>query len=267
MSTKTGFQPYFQEEPMSEIVASAQVAVERPSQRKKSDRFYEYFFFYVFWLPLSFTPNHVSGIRLAVCSPIISWLILFGYLKTAGFILIFAALMDGLDGAMARIRNQVSEFGKLFDPLADKGLNIAAYLAMWPYVTSDSYGWYAGPIIAIEVVLALVAIGKYLISTYLPEKPDSSWLKSNRLSVWLLAHLEVMQTGANNFGKTKMILETVNLSALLLFDANAGYFLVTGLKLPGNLLIFDFIQPILLATIIFAALSLYGHLKVVKYLK
>jgi phosphatidylglycerophosphate synthase len=252
---------------MSELVASPQVAVERPSQRKKSDRFYEYFFFYVFWLPLSFTPNHVSGIRLAICSPIISWLILLGYQKTAGFILIFAALMDGLDGAMARIRNQVSEFGKLFDPLADKGLNIAAYLALWPYVTSSYYGWYAGPIIAIESVLALVAIGKYLISTYLPQQSETSWRRSNWVSTWMLKHFQVKQTGANNFGKAKMILETINLSALLLFDANADYFLVPSLKLPYNLLIFDFIQPILLASAVFAGLSLYGHLKVVRYVK
>ena len=42
----------------------------------------------------------------------------YNYLAT--FILIVAAISDGLDGYLARKLNQVSDFGKLMDPIADK---------------------------------------------------------------------------------------------------------------------------------------------------
>ncbi len=33
---------------------------------------------------------------------------------------LFAAFTDAVDGSLARTRNQITDFGKLFDPLADK---------------------------------------------------------------------------------------------------------------------------------------------------
>lgn len=50
------------------------------------------------------------------------------YLSTAVFVI--AALTDGLDGYIARTRNQVTKIGKFLDPLADKLLVTAAILAL-----------------------------------------------------------------------------------------------------------------------------------------
>jgi len=44
-------------------------------------------------------------------------------------IFIFAALSDFLDGRIAHRKNMVTDFGKLMDPIADKVLVIAAFLA------------------------------------------------------------------------------------------------------------------------------------------
>ncbi len=48
----------------------------------------------------------------------------------AAGIFILAALTDGLDGYVARARNESSDFGKSFDPLADKILIGAALISL-----------------------------------------------------------------------------------------------------------------------------------------
>ena len=62
-----------------------------------------------------------------------------------------AALTDGLDGYIARRRSQVTTFGKLMDPLADKLLIVAALIAL---VSLDRLAaWVAMVIIARELAV------------------------------------------------------------------------------------------------------------------
>jgi len=62
-------------------------------------------------------------------TPWLTWS--WGY--TAGFILFVAAsITDYFDGAIARRRNLVTDFGKLMDPVADKVLMAAAFICLIP---------------------------------------------------------------------------------------------------------------------------------------
>ncbi|MBQ8768591.1 MAG: CDP-diacylglycerol--glycerol-3-phosphate 3-phosphatidyltransferase [Oscillospiraceae bacterium] len=74
---------------------------------------------------------------------------------------IIASITDYIDGQIARKRNQISDFGKFLDPLADKLLTIAAMVMFCE--------WGAMPAWALMIVLArefavtglrLVAVGK-----------------------------------------------------------------------------------------------------------
>ena len=57
------------------------------------------------------------------------WLMQKDYNLAATGILIMAAISDGLDGYFARKLNQVSDFGKVIDPIADKiFLSVSLYL-------------------------------------------------------------------------------------------------------------------------------------------
>ena len=63
-----------------------------------------------------------------------------------------ACLTDLLDGYIARHYNQVSDFGKFADPLADKCLVTAAML--WFVESGEFYGW----------VLAVVLLREFAVS-------------------------------------------------------------------------------------------------------
>ena len=69
----------------------------------------------------------------------------------AAIVFALAALTDGLDGYIARRRKQVTTFGKLMDPLADKLLVIAALISL---VSLDRLAaWIAMVIIARELAV------------------------------------------------------------------------------------------------------------------
>jgi CDP-diacylglycerol--glycerol-3-phosphate 3-phosphatidyltransferase len=74
---------------------------------------------------------------------------------------VIAALTDALDGSMARTRNQITKFGMLFDPFADKFLIGVMIL----FVVIQNFDWrLAMAVLAIEIlfiVMALVAEVKF----------------------------------------------------------------------------------------------------------
>ncbi len=64
-------------------------------------------------------PNSLSFLRILL----IPWFLYYyhhGHLKIAITIMVFAVLTDWFDGRVARWTNEVSEMGKIIDPLADK---------------------------------------------------------------------------------------------------------------------------------------------------
>lgn len=56
-------------------------------------------------------------------------------------LLIFAELTDALDGHYARKLNEVSDFGKLFDPFADVMLHVSSFLCLMKSFSPDVGGY------------------------------------------------------------------------------------------------------------------------------
>ena len=118
--------------------------------------------------------NTLSFIRLLLVIPV--WLAYNYFDKiTAGYIVggigIFAAITDILDGYLARKLNQITEFGKIIDPLADKVLIVFVVLNLFLLGEIPDYYFYM--IIARDVLILIggliVAkkIGKVLPSDYI----------------------------------------------------------------------------------------------------
>lgn len=95
-------------------------------------------------------PNTLTMIRI-ILVPIFMLVLLvkipYGQLFAA-LIFIIAASTDGLDGYIARKRKQVTNFGKLMDPLADKLLVSAALISL--VQLGQISGWVAVIIIGRE---------------------------------------------------------------------------------------------------------------------
>ncbi len=77
------------------------------------------------------TPNKLTLLRVVLVPIFMAFALLegSGYMAASLVIFIAASLTDMLDGMLARKYNQVTTFGKFADPLADKLLIAAAFLA------------------------------------------------------------------------------------------------------------------------------------------
>lgn len=106
--------------------------------------------------PMWIKPNHLTALRLFL-TPLVIWLFWQEFYISGGILFILTSFTDALDGAMARTRNQITSFGKMFDPLADKVLICTVvYILVLKYVNIYA----AWVIIILEVVIILAALIK-----------------------------------------------------------------------------------------------------------
>jgi cardiolipin synthase len=101
-------------------------------------------------------PNVISLIRLGLI-PVFLWL-LFGKddPAAAGSVFFFIAWSDWIDGYLARRLNQVSELGKLLDPLADRIAVAVAVIFGW--IAGVLAPWFAAALLVRESLVGIAAI-------------------------------------------------------------------------------------------------------------
>ena len=144
------------------------------------------------WLHDVFTlPNFLSILRipLAFCFYYFyNWKTMRGLLLAALFLLL-SALTDLLDGKIARQFNQISEFGKLLDPLADK-ITQATFL--------------------------LCLLGRYPVTIWL-----LIFFLIKEITISIVAFMAVRRSGENRgamiYGKVNTVLLYLCLGLLLVF--------------------------------------------------
>ena len=115
-------------------------------------------------------PNAISIVRLA-CVPVFLWL-LFGRENRLGAALLLGGLgaTDWVDGYIARHFNQVSDLGKILDPIADKVLLVVGMVAI--LIDGSVPAIIFWPAIAREVLVAGTTV---LLGVLGARRIDVSW--------------------------------------------------------------------------------------------
>jgi len=141
-------------------------------------------------------PNSITLTR--ICSiPLLIWILSTQRFSgvdgekelLASALFIAASITDGIDGYLARKRGQITTMGMLLDPLADKLLIAAAFVALVQYNPSLVPAW-----------VAVVVIGREFLV---------SGLRS-------IAASEGFTIEASELGKFKMLVQIVSVEAVIL---------------------------------------------------
>lgn len=148
------------------------------------------------FIPEWLTPNQITIVRFALIAPV-AWLISREYWEIGIPLFLFAAFTDLVDGSLARIRKQITTWGTLADPAADKLLISSVALLIVVKTLGATMAW---TIVCVE--LAIVSSG--LI---------------RRRKHWAIS--------ANWAGKIKMLIQVIGVTVLLLSQFLALPWLVT----------------------------------------
>lgn len=170
-------------------------------------------------IPSWVTPNQLTMVRFlfvplvmsAVREHVWMWvLVLF----------LCAAFTDVLDGSLARTRKQITMWGTVADPVADKAL---VGLVALVFVADQIHPLFAGLLVGLEIAIMLGA-----------------YLRFRRRHVY---------TSSNIFGKVKMGLQTLGVTLLI-----AHQFIPIPYAIPISIVVFGF--ALVLAVISFVTYSL-----------
>ncbi len=141
----------------------------------------------VLWIfPASVRPNYITLFRF-ISVPFIIYLILSGHYISGLILFVISAFSDAVDGAIARTRNKITDWGIVFDPLADKLLivsvgGILIYNFLSPYLAAlialfeivliaSAYYRFKGKVVPAKIVgklkMILQSVGVGFILLYL----------------------------------------------------------------------------------------------------
>lgn len=159
-------------------------------------------------IPRTVTPNQVTIARF-IATPFVVGLLLYRYYQWGLILFALVALTDAIDGAIARTRHQITDWGKAYDPVADKLL-----------------------IGSVMVVLIVRHLDIYLVAATLG-------LELFIIIMGLFKKRQGIIVQANWWGKSKMILQCFGLGFLLLgiiFHVGWGILMATFVLLSALVL-------------------------------
>ena len=161
------------------------------------------------------TPNKITIARIVLIPVFVMMAIYYGRGLQRGhphdwqrfaaiFLFLVAAASDGLDGYVARRYNQRSRLGVLLDPIADKGLLLAAIITLsfsnWTY---EFPLWFPVLVIARDaVILTGTALLHYMVGQ-VQVKP--SWMGKTATALQMVA-ISMVLLQLNFFDRTFQIL-------------------------------------------------------------
>ena len=129
-------------------------------------------------------PNFLSLIRLLMIPAFVA-LYLNGHTSWTAVMLILSGLTDVVDGYIARHYNQVSDFGKALDPVADKLTQAAMLLCL----VSD-HPMMLVPFVLLAIKEVFAAVSGLMVIKYTNAVPGAEW--HGKLTTMLLYGMMIL---------------------------------------------------------------------------
>jgi CDP-diacylglycerol--serine O-phosphatidyltransferase len=209
-------------------------------------------------------PNIVTLIGLCVGLTSIRMAI-EGRFENALIAIAGAAVLDGLDGRMARLLKASSRFGAELDSLSDFvcfGVAPTVVLFLWAYPSGASHGWI---VVLIFAVAAALRLARFNIALDDPGKPiwESAFfvgvpVPAGAILVLLPLYLEKL-----GLPKSWMFLPLVSIYAMGIACLMVSRIRTFSGKLIGRRIERDFVAPVIgLGVLLVATLATYPYLSV-----
>ena len=167
-------------------------------------------------IPKKITPNFFTFLRFLLIPAVLYFLAI----KWFGFSLLLfavAALADSIDGSLARVRKQISDYGTMLDPMADKFLIALLSLFLlyfYPYTNLLLL------VIALDILIGVESL-VFMIATKTDKVPPSNWTGKGKMVFQVLGILIIMCYLINGsiylLGASIMILELAVLMGVISF--------------------------------------------------
>lgn len=137
-------------------------------------------------IPKDVRPNHLTILRV-ILTPFILYYLWLERWEVCVPLFLFTALTDLLDGSLARTRKQITMWGTVADPIADK-MFIGSVVIL--FVAKEINVYFAAVIVFVELAIAITAV------------------------VRRLRHQPFIS--ANWYGKIKMLFQVIGVATLLI---------------------------------------------------
>ena len=173
-------------------------------------------------------PNAITALALCMGLTGVSLGIVGEWEKALGAI-IFAGVLDGLDGRIARLLRAQSKFGAELDSLADNiafGTSPALILFLWSLQTAPRFGWIAALALAVCCALRLARFNARMDAAEQPHKsagfntgvpaPAGAGLAFMPIYLWLI-------TGNDLFREWQLVMAWTLLIAALMISSLPTY--------------------------------------------
>ena len=124
--------------------------------------------------------------------PVTVWLILNNFILAAFWLFVVAGVSDAIDGYLAKRWDQVTEFGKYLDPVADKALLVSIYITLG--VQGHLESW----LVIMVVFRDMMIVGAVILYQTMVRRLDMNPLivsKANTLAQIVLAALVLGSKG------------------------------------------------------------------------
>lgn len=175
-------------------------------------------------------PNALSVLRILLI-PVFAVLFIKDYVLAAVIVMAVAAFTDLLDGKIARKFNQVSELGKILDPIADKMSQMAIVIILMIKYSDSALKYLLAFFIAKEVLM-LVA-GSIMLSTGKRPVAAEKWGKMATM-VFYITMIIVIAFGANGALTPYINFQLPDFATWILVGVSAVFTLIALLSyVPG----------------------------------